>query len=504
MRGSQPARSALFACLATCLALLAACATSHEAAQPRRKNLVLFLVDDLGWQDASQPFWRERTPQNGKFRTPNLERLCREGARFTQAYAHCVCTPTRVGILTGEHPAKTGVTNWTLRQDTPTDAAHASLVPPRWNVNGLQPSPGLERAFVAPTLPQRLASVGYTTIHVGKAHFGAAGTEGADPLRLGFDENIAGHAAGAPGSHLAKDGFARKGDDPVWNVPGLDAWHGKDAFLTDALTNEALAAVDRALTRGKPFFLHFAHYAVHTPIQRDESRIARYEQAGLDPREAAYAAMVEGVDDSLGALLDMLETRGVLDDTIVVFASDNGGLSAHARGGEPHLHNAPLRSGKGSSYEGGIRVPFAVRWPGMADAGVTVDAPCTTEDVFATFCAAAGADTSCGYGKDLVPLLRGEAKPRDLFWHYPHSWGAKGPGISMTSAVRSGDLKLVWFWDRGACELYDLANDVSETRDLANDRPADTARLRERLREFLANTNAMLPARKDGQPIAMP
>ncbi len=484
--------------------MLAACATSHADARPRQKNLVLFLVDDLGWQDASQPFWTERTPQNAKFRTPNLERLCREGARFTQAYAHCVCTPTRVGILTGEHPARTGITNWTLRKDTQTDSAHPSLVPPRWNVNGLQPEPGLERAFFAPTLPQRLASVGYTTIHVGKAHFGATSTPGADPLRLGFHVNVAGHAAGAPGSHLAKDGFAKKGDDPVWNVPGLDAWHGKDAFLTDALTHEAIAAVGAALQRGAPFFLHFAHYAVHTPIQRDGKRIARYLEAGLDSREAAYAAMVEGVDDSLGALLDMLEARGALDDTILVFASDNGGLSAHARGGEPHTHNAPLRSGKGSAYEGGIRVPLAVRWPGVAPKGAVVATPCATEDVFATFCAAAGADSSCGYGQDLSLALRGEASPRDLFWHYPHSWGAKGPGIAMTSAVRSGDLKLVWFWDRGACELYDLANDIGETRDLAADRPADAARLREGLRAFLAATNAMLPARADGQPIAMP
>lgn len=415
-----------------------------------------------------------------------------------------MCTPTRIGILTGEHPAKTGVTNWTLRKDTPTDAAHPMLVPPRWNVNGLQPAPGLVRSFIAPTLPQRLASVGYTTVHVGKAHFGAAGTAGADPLRLGFHENIAGHAAGAPGSHLAKDGFARVGDDPVWNVPGLDAWHGKDAFLTDALTHEAIAAVDRALLRNKPFFLHCAHYAVHTPIQRDEKRIARYEAEGLDPRESAYAAMVEGVDDSLGVLLAALEARGILDETIVVFASDNGGLSAHARGGEPHTHNAPLRSGKGSAYEGGIRVPFAVRWPGVATPGDAIETPCATEDVFATFCAAAGADPTCGYGQDLAPLLRGDARSRDLFWHYPHAWGAKGPGIDMTSAVRSGDLKLVWSWATGRSELYDLAADVGETRDLASERPSDVARMRERLRRFLRETDAMLPTRKDGQQIVMP
>ncbi len=406
--------------------------------------------------------------------------------------------------MTGEHPARTGVTNWTLRKNTPTDASHPSLLPPQWNVNGLQPELGLERSFVAPTLPQRLATAGYTTIHVGKAHFGAAETPGADPLRLGFHENIAGHAAGAPGSHLAREGFRRKGDDPIWNVPSLDAWHGQDVFLTDTLTHEAIAAVDRALARDKPFFLCFAHYAVHTPIQADEKRIARYESAGLDPREAAYAAMVEGVDDSLGALLDMLTARGLLEDTVVVFASDNGGLSAHARGGVPHLHNAPLRSGKGSAYEGGIRVPLAVRWPGVGMRGTVIDTPCATEDLFATFCAAAGADSSCGYGRDLAPLLRGERDSRELFWHYPHAWGGHGPGIDMTSTVRSGDLKLVWFWATGTCELYDLAVDVGETRDLAASRPDDVARLRQSLREMLTASNAMLPTRKDRQPIAMP
>lgn len=492
------------ALLAAGLALLSGCTTHRGEPAPRRPNLVLFLVDDLGWQDASQAFWRERTEQNGRFRTPNLERLCREGARFTQAYAHPVCTPTRVGILTGEHPARTGVTNWTLRKDTPTDSEHPTLVPPRWNCNGLQPGAQLERAFTAPTLPQRLAAAGYTTIHVGKAHFGAVGTPGADPTKLGFEVNVAGHAAGAPSSYFAKDGFLRPGDDRVWQVPGLEPWHGKDAWLTDVLTEEAITAVDHALAKQQPFFLHFAHYAVHAPIQRDPGRAARYEAAGLDPREAAYAALVEGVDDSLGALVAHLKMRGVLDDTVVVFASDNGGLSAHARGGEPHVHNAPLRSGKGSAYEGGIRVPLAIRWPGTAADGQVVEAPCATEDVFATFCAAAGTDPSCGYGRDLAPLLRGDAPERDLFWHYPHAWGVRGPGISMTSAVRSGDLKLVWFWDRGECELYDLAQDLGETHDLARERPAEVESLRAKLRTFLEANGALLPTRKDATPIARP
>ena len=152
-----------------------------------RPNIVHIMIDDLGWQDVSQPFWTERTAQNAKFHTPNLERLCSEGARFSQAYAHCVCTPSRIAILTGEHPARTGVTNWTLRKDTSTDAPHATLTPPNWNCNGLQPEQGIARSYSAPTLPQRLAQQGYETIHVGKAHFGAAGTRGAD--RLGRNQD---------------------------------------------------------------------------------------------------------------------------------------------------------------------------------------------------------------------------------------------------------------------------------------------------------------------------
>jgi arylsulfatase A-like enzyme len=486
------------------LAALVGCVGVHAGSTAQKPNLVVFLVDDLGWQDVSQPFCTERTAQNATFHTPNLERLCSEGARFTQAYAHCVCTPSRIGILTGEHPARTGVTNWTLRKDTPTDAPHATLTPPNWNCNGLQPGHGVERSYSAPTLPQRLAKQGYETIHVGKAHFGAAGTRGAEPLQLGFTKNVAGHAAGAPASYLAKDGFARSGSDPIWNVPGLDAWHGKDAFLTDVLTQEAIALVSRAIDERKPFFLHLAHYAVHTPIQRDEARIARYPAMGLDPKEAAYAALVEGIDDSLGALVEFLRARGALDNTVIVFASDNGGLSAHARGGTPHTHNAPLRSGKGSAYEGGVRTPFAIRWPSVAAPGSVIDAPCAIEDVFPTLCNAGGADASCNYGQDLAPLLAGEKRDRDLFWHYPHSWGATGPGISMTSSIRSGDWKLAWFWDRAECELYDLSKDLGEQRDLAAAQPETARALRNKLRAFLLESRAMLPVRKDGIAIAMP
>ena len=488
------------------LALLAACAAAPARQQaPRQPNLVLFLVDDLGWQDSSQAFGPERTRQNDKFRTPNVERLCREGVRFSAAYAHPVCTPTRVGILTGAHPASMGITNWTLRETQPTDAPHPTLAPPQWNVNGLSSEPGTPRAFCAPTLAQRLEDAGYCTILVGKAHFGAIGTPGSDPRRLGFSVNVAGHAAGAPSSYLGQQNFLREAKDSIWQPPGLEPYHGQDVFLTDALTTEALREIDRATAKGQPFYLHFAHYAVHTPLNRDERFIARYEQAGLDPKEAMYAAMVEGMDHSLGRLLDHLEAKGLLQDTVIVFASDNGGLSATGRGDTPHLHNLPLKSGKGSAYEGGIRIPLAVRWPGVAAPGVELAAPIATEDLFPTFCRAAGAVAECGYGRDLRPLLEGQAPPaRDLYWHYPHVWGAKGPGIGMTSALRSGRHKLVWFWERGEAELYDLEADLGDQHDLAAALPEVTADLRRRLRDQLTAAAAMLPMRKDGTPLAMP
>ena len=201
------------------------------AAQP---NVVLFLVDDMGWQDTSVPFHHEITLFNRRYHTPSMERLAAVGMKFTQAYACCVCTPTRVSLITGLNATRHRVTNWTLRQNTPTDAADDLILHPAWNVNGLSPDPSTPRAVCAPTLPQRLRAAGYRTIHVGKAHFGAFNTPGADPRHLGFDLNIAGHAAGAPGSYLGTQNFsaAWRNGDRVWDVPGLEAYHGQDISTT--------------------------------------------------------------------------------------------------------------------------------------------------------------------------------------------------------------------------------------------------------------------------------
>lgn len=487
------------------LVLLASCTAVRSDSLPSRPNVVVFLVDDLGWQDTSVSFGGPTTVQRAHFHTPALEQLCAGGTRFSQAYSHCVCSPTRVSMMTGANPARHRVTNWTLHRDRPTDAPQKVLKLPEWNVNGISPDPATPRSHHAETLAQRLQGAGYRTIHVGKAHLGARGTPGEDPRILGFDVNVAGHAAGAPASYQGMDGYASKKGDPVWNVPGLDAYHGTPTFLTDALTTEALRAVDEALAAGEPFFLHLSHYAVHTPLQPDARFVERYRAMGLDEKEARYASMVEGMDHSLGRVLQHLDARGIAANTMVVFTSDNGGLSASARGGTPHVHNAPLRSGKGSAYEGGTRVPLAVRWPGHAPAGAMVAQPVIAEDLFASLCEVAGLPSDCPDGRSWLPALSGEPLgERTLLWHYPNHWGSSGPGIGSHSAIRSGDHKLVWFHAEGRFELYDLASDPGEQHDLAAAEPERTAALRKLLSERLTEAAAQVPTRTDGTPLTLP
>jgi len=460
--------------------------TPASAAPP--PNVVVVMVDDLGWLDHGLDLSGAPPASERHFRTPNLRRLAEHGVVFSQAYAAApVCTPTRVSLMTGRSPGATHVTYWTLHAGRDTSAKFEGLRPPAWQVDGLQPG--------APTLPSLLAGAGYRTIHVGKAHWGARGTAGADPRALGYDVNVAGHAAGAPGSYRSRERFS--GGDPVWDVPGLEAWYERDVFLTEALAAEAVAALEDAVGDGKRFFLHFAPYAVHVPIQANERLLGHYE--GLDPREAAYATMVESVDEALGAILDTLERLGVADETAVVFTSDNGGLAAHGRGGEPHTQNAPLRSGKGSYYEGGVRVPLVVRLPGATGARRDVDAPVVTWDLTPTLLALAGvqapADTAAGFeGLDLGPLLRGEGAlaERALCWNQPHYWGIRGPGVEPFSSVRRGDWKLVWrHRDRGF-ELYDLAHDVGEEHDLSAAEPERVRALAGDLDTWIERVGAQL------------
>lgn len=232
--------------------------------RPQRPNIILFMVDDMGWQDTSVPFWSEETPYNRLFETPSMERLASMGTLFTQAYASSISSPSRCSLLTGCNAARHCVTNWTLERDKTTDHESPTLQLPEWNVNGILQSGEVDRTFRATSFVELLRRNGYHTIHCGKAHFGAIDTPGEDPHHFGFEVNIAGHAAGGPASYLGEQNYGNRTDgapQSLFAIPGLEKYWGTDTFLSEALTREAIHALDKARCYGQPFFLYMAHYA---------------------------------------------------------------------------------------------------------------------------------------------------------------------------------------------------------------------------------------------------
>lgn len=475
------------------------------ATLPSQPNIVLFLVDDMGWQDTSVPFWDKRTPFNERYRTPNMERLAAQGVKFTQAYATTVCTPSRVSLMTGMNAARHRVTNWTLKKDQiqPMELNHPTLQFPEWNVNGMSPVSGIEKSAYATPLPELLQEAGYFTIHCGKAHFGAIDTPAADPINIGFDVNIAGHAAGAPASYFGTQDFGNgiPGQE-FMAVPGLEEYYGEDIFLTEALTLEAKKAMDMAVNKKQPFFLYMAHYAVHIPIMGDDRFVQKYYDMGLDSIEAKYSSMVEGMDKSLGDIMDYLESKKIDDNTIILFMSDNGGLSAHGRGGELNTHNKPLASGKGSAYEGGIREPMIVKWPGITKPDTQTDQMVIIEDYFTTVLEMAGVKKENTVqkvdGQSFVPILKGQKLPEDrpLFWHYPNEWGVSGPGIGASSTIRLGDWKLIYFHADQHLELYNIKDDIGEHHNLVETEPEKSRELANVLSHYLREVKAQMPVEK--------
>ncbi len=507
-----------------------ASAAPVSAREPAKKpNVILFLVDDMGWQDTSVPFHSEPTAFNRHYHTPNMERLASQGIRFTNAYACSICSPTRTSIMTGQNAARHRVTQWTLRPGRDPSQQTKNFRSPDWNIIGLQPG----RA----TLPGILQANGYRTIHVGKAHFGAKGTKGEDPRRLGFDVNVAGHAAGGPGSYHGKRNFsaAWRDGDRIWDVPGLEAYHGKDINLTEALTIEAEREIERAVTQGKPFYLYMAHYAVHVPLEEDKRFVQKYLDRAVNKNEAVYASMVESMDDSLGRILAKLDKLGVAESTLILFASDNGGFSHGTRGRTPmgtghYTHNAPLRSGKGSAYEGGIRVPMIVSWAKRdarsalqarlpIAAGATCDRPVHCDDFLPTVCRWAGIEDLTRYdvtldGYDITGYVvgrKGFQRPGELIFHYPHFINYRRQtlphGFGPYSVMRDGTWKVIYFHDRETWELYDLAVDISEKNNLAGQKPELLRGLARKLVARLEAMGAQYPVRKatgKEKPIRLP
>ena len=479
----------------------------------QQPNIILFLVDDMGWQDTSVPFGAEPTKLNEIYHTPNMERLAQKGVKFTHAYANSISSPSRVSLFTGANAARHRVTNWTLKKNVSTDRKNDLLEFGDWNYNGLCPEEGVPYTFYAKCLPELLRENGYTTMKVGKAHFGSLDTPAADPLTIGFDYNIAGHAAGAMGSYLGEEGYGATGNPEwakIWAVPNLEKYHGTDTFLTEALTLEAKGLMDKALLKQKPFFLYMSHYAVHAPFATDKRFYDKYIAKGLSHKEAQYAGLVEGMDKSLGDLMDYLEEKGIAQNTVVIFMSDNGGYTI----GRPDK-NFPLSEGKGSLKEGGIREPMIVYWPGVTQPSAENATPVIIEDFFPSILELAGVKKGIHTpqvvdGKSFVPFLKGKRgdMKRPLYFHYPNNWGERhGTTGAPQSAIIEGDWKLIYYYESQTSALFNLKDDLSELHNLINEEACGkiAAKLAKDLTRHLKKTNAIIPVLKStGRPVRYP
>lgn len=438
--------------------IIVALATSLRpaVAAAEHPNVIVILVDDLGWADLG-------CTGSKLNETPHLDHLADDGVRFTQAYAACtVCSPTRAALLTGKYPARLHLTDWIAGHPAP----QAKLLPPEWT---------RRLPLEETTLAETLRAAGYATAAIGKWHLGG---EGFSPREQGFDENHGGDHRGQPPSYVSPYRLPELPDGPA------------DEFLTDRECDEAVKFI-RA-HREQPFFIYLAHYAVHQPIAGKPEVVAKYRAKApeLPAERATYAALLESVDDSVGRVVATLAELGLTQRTLIVFTSDNGGLTT---GAKPPTDNAPLRAGKGSPYEGGVRVPLLVAWPGRVKGGTVDDTPVASIDVFPTIAELGGVPAPAGLdGRSLAPLLTGQGQlDRDaLFWHYPHyhPGGARPYG-----AIRAGDMKLIQYDEDGHRELFDLAADPGETANVANQRPAVTAALAKQLADWREEVGAQLP-----------
>ena len=327
--------------------------------------------------------------------------------------------------------------------------------------------------------------------------------------------NIAGHSAGHPQSYYGKENYGNiPGKAGLQAVPGLQEYHGTDTFLTDALTLEAVKAIEEPIKRKQPFFLNLSHYAVHVPIQTDKRFLQKYLDAGLDTLEASYATLIEGMDKSLGDIMDYLKRKGADKNTIIIFMSDNGGLSnPTTRSGKPYTQNLPLKSGKGSVYEGGIREPMIVKWPGVVKPSTVANQYIIIEDFFPTILEIAGVKNYKTIqqvdGKSFLPVLKNPSytnNERELIWHRANKWAPHdGPGINYYSAIRKGDWKLVYSMRTGKKELYNLKDDIEEMNDVSAQNPEKVNQLSSLLGNKLREWKSPMPVdKKTGKAVAMP
>ncbi len=455
----------LFAGLAGSIAL--------AARQADRPNIVFFLADDLGYMDIGA------NNRNTFYETPNIDGLARRGMRFTQGYAASpVCSPTRASIMTGKYPVRTGVTDY-IGENRP---------------GRLLPAPNADHLPLEEiTLAERLRDAGYATFFAGKWHLGGGDYS---PNAQGFGPGLT-SGAGPKGSVQF---WFPQSDVPAPAPPD-------DPKTTDRIANEAVRFI--AAHADKPFFAYLPFLAVHTPIQARRDLVEKYErkkasappaawgrerqrEVRLVQNHATYAAMVEQLDTAIGRVLAALDRTGLTGRTIVVFTSDNGGLSTSE--GHP-TSNSPLRAGKGWPYEGGIREPWIILAPGLTEPGSVCDTPVVSTDFYPTLLALAGLPLfpeQHSDGVSLVPLLKGDRLQRGapLFWHYPH-YGNQGGAPS--GAIRDGDWKLIEWYEDGSLEIFNVRDDPGETRNLAVEQPALAKRLHTTLVAWRKSVNAVMP-----------
>jgi arylsulfatase A-like enzyme len=446
-------------------------ARANEISKP---NIVLINVDDLGWRDLAC--------QGSKYyQTPSIDRLASQGMRFTNAYAAASnCAPSRACMLTGQYGPRHGV--YTVLNSNRGKTQHRKLIPTKNTIH---------IASENLTIADLLRDVGYRTITIGKWHVSK------DPIENGFDQNVAGSHIGHP---VAKSG----GYHSPFNYVNCVS-NKKGEYLTDRLTDEAIKFVRES--KDEPFFLYLPFYTVHSPLQPKADKKQKWKQVKgqLGQSNASYGAMIESLDENVGRLLKTIDDLDLSDNTIVIFTSDNGGVWSTS-------HQTPLRSGKGSYFEGGIRVPLIVRWPGRIEPDVTCDEPVINVDFMPTLSEIAGAKLPAGKlidGVSLVPVLTDSTARLDeraLFWHFPiylQATGRKKEGDFSThdrwfrtrpgSAIRVGNWKLHEYFEDGRLELYDLATDIGETKNVAATNLEITNKLHGQLKEWRERVNAPIP-----------
>lgn len=467
--------------LATVIFSLPGWSVASTEVQATRWNVIFILLDDLGATDFGCTGSRF-------YETPHIDRLAAQGMRFTQGYAACtVCSPTRAAVMTGKYPARLHITDWIKGHVRP----KAKLRIPDWT---------MYLPLEEVTIAERLRLAGYATAHVGKWHLGDPPYY---PEHQGFDINIGGTHMGAPGSY-----FWPYGKDDR-RVPLDGGQEGE--YLTDRLTDEAIRFIEQH--KDRPFFLYFAHYAVHTPLQAKPELVAYYEKKlaeaaakgdNFDGQQCpVYAAMIHSVDENMGRLLECLDRLDLAERTVIFLTSDNGGLVLPACQKRPVTHNIGIRAGKGSAYEGGVRVPWIVRWPGVVAPGSLCHEPVISIDAYPTILEITGVADAEGHicdGVSLVPLLKqqGNFPKRALYWHYPHYHPG---GATPYSAVRDGDWKLIEFFEDHHVELYNLKDDPQESQDLASQLPEKAESLRRQLHRWREEVGAQLPTpNPDYQP----